>query len=146
MAHLNPEHSTKYIKNDDPLYPCTAVKAQYTSQCYGMQTSHSLQVLGGDYGKVFSLCAGIDTVNQPTCYQSLGRDASGSTISDPAKTHALCMKGPTAVAKEGCMVGAVKDFISYHHSDIQAAELCASFEEPLSSICNQTKAVYYQNF
>lgn len=44
------------------------------------------------------------------------------------------------------MIGAVKDFVSYNHSDTQATEFCSKFEEPLTATCNNTKDVYYQTF
>lgn len=146
MAHNNPDHSTKYIRADDPLYPCTAVAEPYRNQCYAMQTSHSLAVLGRDYAKVFSLCSQIDAKNQNVCYQSLGRDASGNSISDPAQTYDICMQGPNPAAQENCVIGAVKDFISYHHSDQQAGVLCDKFEPGLAATCHKTKQEYYTNF
>jgi hypothetical protein len=146
MAHINPDHSTKYIKDDDPLYPCTAVEEKYTQQCYMMQTSQSLRVLNNDYQKVFALCGTLSPNNQTTCYQSLGRDISGNSTSNPDKTHELCLLGPNKQAQENCVIGAVKDFISYHHDDKEAGKLCAKFEGDLQNTCVLTKQAYYQNF
>jgi hypothetical protein len=143
MAHMNPDHKTKYLKDDDPLYPCTAVEDKYAQQCYLMQTSHSLMVLGNDFAKVFDLCSSLAAQHQMTCYTSVGRDASGNSISDPERTHATCMLGKSEQAREGCMRGAVRDFVSYHHSDQQAGVFCDRFEESLRAMCHQEKTQYY---
>lgn len=146
MAFSNPDHHTEYLRADDPLYPCTAVDAKYRNQCYSMQTSHALTVMGRDFAKVFTLCGQIDAANQATCYQSLGRDASGNSVSDPDQTYQTCSMAPSQVAKQNCVIGAVKDFVSYHHSDVQATTLCSKFELDLATLCNQTKKDYYTYF
>lgn len=145
MAELNPDHSTKYLKADEPLYPCTAVEDKFRRSCYMMQTSHALVVVGQDYGKVFELCRGVGQY-ETTCYQSLGRDASGSTSSDIGRTRALCMLGPTQPARQNCIIGAVKDFISYHYDDKEAKALCKSLEQDLVAGCNSTATEYYKTF
>lgn len=145
MAGLNPDTSTNYLKNDQPLYPCTAVGDRYKEQCYLMQTSQALKVVDYDYAEVFGLCATVGSYSA-TCYQSLGRDASGNSNSDVAQTKATCSLGKTAEARSNCVEGAVKDFISYYHSDKQAAELCQAFEPGLRDSCNAAKIEYYKSF
>ena len=93
MAHGNPDHTTKYLKTDDLLYPCNAVEAVYKQQCFLMQTSHALMSNGYDFDGVFRLCDGVETDFRATCYQSLGRDASGNTVSDAERTRDICHEG-----------------------------------------------------
>ena len=42
-------YQPKYLKNDDPMYPCTAVEGKYKEQCYLMQTSQALSVESYDF-------------------------------------------------------------------------------------------------
>lgn len=147
MNEVNPGKTSAYLKQDDPLYPCTAVEERYKQQCYLMQTSHALTVVSYDYAKVFELCSQIATPNDVTCYQSLGRDVSGQSSSDQARTIELCMLGATAVARENCFTGAVKDYISYHHSDVQGKALCVAIPDAsLSSSCTNEAVAYYRSF
>jgi hypothetical protein len=147
MDSILPGHHTNYIKADDPLYPCTAVKQRYEADCYMMQTSHALVVENEDYSKVFSLCSTVQSPYDIDCYQSLGRDVSGNSSSDQATSIQLCMEGPTAVAQDNCFTGAVKDFISYYHSDTQGLALCAAIpDSTLSVSCTSTAHTYYQSF
>ncbi|MES2971088.1 MAG: hypothetical protein V4702_02080 [Patescibacteria group bacterium] len=147
MSSQNARHSTKYIKPDDALYPCTAVDVEFKQQCYLMQTSHALQVENGDFEKVFVLCAGVEAPLDVICYQSLGRDASGRSISNVASTKTTCLLGQSDTAQSNCVIGAVKDFISYFHSDKQGMELCKSFDSPsLSATCTSTAQQYYSTF
>lgn len=132
---------SKYLKDSEPLYPCTIVEHQYKEQCYLMQTSQALRVLNNDFAQVFALCATTGEF-QDTCYQSLGRDASGNSNSNKDQTIASCMLGSDEAAQKNCFIGAVKDFISYFHGDTQATQLCDALAANLQPTCTQTKEEY----
>ena len=79
--------------------------------------------------------------------------SSGSSVSDTQKTHDTCMLGANYDERSNCMIGAVKDFISYYHSDTKAKELCASFDggegtegRTIMALCLQTTKDYYKSF
>jgi hypothetical protein len=134
------------LRPSEPMYPCTAVKDQYRYQCYLMQTSYALQVENYNFSKVFSLCSQVETAYRDTCYQSLGRDASGQSISNVEQTKTTCLLGPTAEAKQFCIRGAAYDFVSYFHSDKPAYKLCDSLPFELEADCRQSVESYYQSF
>ncbi len=81
-------HKTKYLIPSKPLYPCTVLKKKYKSTCYLMQTSYVLKITGGDFVKTFNWCKKADAGFENTCYESLGRDASGRSSSNVAVTKA----------------------------------------------------------
>ncbi|HEU4424756.1 MAG TPA: hypothetical protein VFR67_19700 [Pilimelia sp.] len=139
MSEFNPDHETKYLKTDDLMYPCNAVNQTYKQQCFLMQTSHALQVTGYDFDRVFALCDKVESGFRPTCYQSLGRDASGNTISDAIRTRDICMRGRDFDARSNCIVGAVKDFVSYYHSQEAGEKLCATLTDTaIRELCTST--------
>ena len=147
MNEINPGHESKYLNNEEPLYPCTAVDNAYKQQCYLMQTSHALLTVGQDFAKVFELCAGVAAPYDATCFQSLGRDASGNFSSNQQKTLSLCNLGPTLSARENCYIGAVKDFISYYSNDTEAINLCNAISElSIKEVCLSTAQSYYRTF
>jgi hypothetical protein len=135
-----------YFKDGDPLYPCTGVKTAYKEQCYLMQTSYVLQKNGYDFSKTFQECARADEGFVDTCYRSIGRDASGSTVSDKDRTIAHCRLANNEDGLYNCMLGAVRDFVSYHHDDKKALELCEGFGGDITEPCRQDVANYYKNF
>jgi hypothetical protein len=141
----NRTHDSKFLKKDDLMYPCTAVETPYKEQCYLMQTSYALSQNGYDWSATFRLCANVDADFRDTCAQSIGRDASGSSVSDVARTVSYCSLGEDDGQTENCIVGAVKDFISYFHDDTKAKELCAAFPQRFFSRCDATRAEYVRN-
>jgi hypothetical protein len=142
----NKNHFTKYLKPEDPLYPCDAVDAKYKGTCYLMQTSYMLKVTAGNFSKVFELCSQLEDAYRSTCYQSLGRDASGRSSSDVTTTKNTCELGKNSEQQSNCMIGAVKDFISYFHSDTQAKQLCSVLAADLQTLCLSTTESYYKTF
>ena len=141
-------HYTKYLKPEEPLYPCTAVPEKNKHACYLMQTSYVLKTNGYDFADAFEQCSTVKENHQDTCYQSVGRDASGSTVSDVERTKNYCLLGKEYRQQVNCAVGAVKDFISYFHSDVQAKQLCAAFanDKDIEKACLSTADIYYQSF
>ncbi|MBI2610368.1 hypothetical protein HYW60_00315 [Candidatus Kaiserbacteria bacterium] len=143
----NLNHFTKYLKPEEPLYPCTASPEKHKETCYLMQTSYILKMNNGDFADTFAWCRKVEGAYRATCFQSLGRDASGRTSSDVAASKRLCLLGADHFERSNCVVGAVKDFISYFHSDREAEQFCAALEEPeLIEICRSTKISYYAQF
>ena len=140
------DHFTKYLKPEDPLYPCDAVDAKYKATCYLMQTSYMLKVTAGNFSKVFQLCSKIGDKYRDSCYQSIGRDASGTSLSNPQATKEKCALGKNQRQQSNCIIGAVKDFISYFHSDKQANEFCSILKPELRQICFETGDSYYKAF
>jgi hypothetical protein len=137
---------SKYLKADQPMYPCTAVDYKYKDQCYLMQTSYALQTVSYDFSKVFGMCGQVDPDFKDTCYTSLGRDASGNSISNVDTTREKCLLGQTEEAQKYCIHGAAMDFVSYFHSDQQANNLCKSMPASLSADCLNVVKNYYATF
>lgn len=138
--------STEYLRPGEPIYPCNAVANDYKQVCFLMQTSYMLKVTGNNFSKVFDLCSQVESPYQATCYQSLGRDASGQSSSNVEKTVATCGLGTNFEQKSNCIIGAVKDFISYYHSDVEAKKFCDAHGRDLRDICLTTAEDYYESF
>jgi hypothetical protein len=139
-------HFTDYLKPEEPLYPCTAVPEKNKHTCYLMQTSYVLKENGYDFVDAFKQCSTIEEQYQNTCYQSIGRDASGSTVSDISRTKAYCLLGKDERQQVNCAIGAVKDFVSYFHSDVQATQFCDALPHHMGNVCRSTALGYYQSF
>ena len=152
MAHDNPGHPSKYLKADEPFYPCTEVKAEYRTQCYARHTEYALKVANqhdttaqDNFAKVFDLCAAVEDGFRVACYSGLGHQASTEAnladITDGdrvAFTRELCMLGQDYEALYYCVVAAARQLVFYYDSDAQAKELCESLTSTdLHAVCLQ---------
>ena len=148
MNEFNPGHETKYLKSDDLLYPCDAVDDYYKEPCYLIQTAHMLKSTGQNFAKTFELCGSVAAPYDATCYQSLGRDASGNTVSNLDSTVNSCNLGATERARENCYIGAVKDFVWHYNNLDQGLVLCDRItnEPTVRDTCISTARSYYATF
>jgi hypothetical protein len=140
------DNVVKYLKPNDPLYPCTAVDPKYKGQCYLGQTSYVLQVNGYNYKNAFGLCAGVEEPYRDICNQSMGRDVANQAGHDGKKTKDFCALASTAGDRQNCIVGAVKEIISYYHADSQALQYCSLYSGDDKNICSNTAKEYYSYF
>lgn len=148
MNEFNPGHTTSYLKSDDLLYPCNAVDNYYKEPCYLIQTAHMLKSTGQNFAKVFELCGTVASPYDATCYQSLGRDASGNSVSNLDATVNSCNLGLSTRARENCYIGAVKDFVWHYNNLDQGLILCdrIATEPNIRETCINTAKSYYSSF
>ena len=138
----SPDEPSKYLKRDDPLYPCNAVEDKYRHQCYLMQTSHMLDLYDGGFDHVFDECSEIEEKYRITCYQSLGRDASGWSYGSPEDVLGYCAEARTQEQNIQCLIGAAVDFIQSVGAEA-ARDLCKRGDtEEAQKLCSE--AVEYQ--
>ena len=155
ILKANPSHPPKYLKADQPLYPCTDVQTRYKNRCYERQTTYALLTQGNDFATVFHLCTNIegdflgDGFRQ-TCYQSLGRDAFGQShrqsANDADRNESIskvCILGNDNEARSNCVAGAVKSTIYHFHDNAQAKTLCEALNADSRTACLWEGEGYY---
>jgi cytochrome c553 len=114
--------TSKWLKNDDLIYPCQIVSREDKTYCYLLVTSRILPRVGWDWKKAADWCRKSEEGFVHLCFQSYGRDASGTSRQDPAKTRDLCANAGSG--EEECVFGAVRDILNTDPSDLGAARLC----------------------
>jgi hypothetical protein len=97
-----------WLRDKDLLFPCDKVASADKSPCYLNVTSRILQANGYDFADAARWCKRADTAYISTCFQSLGRDASGSSNYDIPSTLKKCDAAGSAY--DQCIWGASRDF------------------------------------
>ena len=128
------EMPSKFFREDDLLYPCTAVSGAFATQCYLMQTSHILDTLEDDFGKTFEACRSAG-VHAATCFQSIGRDVSGWSYGDIDTSLALCGLGETIEERKNCVIGAAADYLQ-SYGEGSARLVCERSEVEVRTPCH----------
>jgi len=153
-ARNNPNHpSSKYLKADQPLYPCTNVQDRYKNSCYRYQVGYALNLYENNFRKVFELCSTTAEEDfRPVCYEGLGWYNAGGAIYNRSRTtdsgrdestSKRCRWGNDE-AQSNCIVGAAKFFVK-HLSYEPAKQLCESFDANFSDTCLRAADDYYQS-
>lgn len=122
-------HLTKYLKDEDPLYPCDGVTEKYQNSCYFLQTSRMLQIFGQDFKKVAASCATAPIIYQPSCFGSMGRDVGGNFPTDNQRQITECGHVSTESNKILCLNGAVQNSFWDPSGQTQSIDFCAQLSE-----------------
>jgi hypothetical protein len=113
---------TPWVRDDDLVYPCDAVAGRHKLYCYLMVTSRILAANGYDWRATARICHGVERAWVATCFQSYGRDASGSSDHDIARILSLCRIAGSG--RGDCLYGAARDLTSNDAGGRRAARLC----------------------
>ena len=138
------EHETRWVKKDDPLFPCDGVdnnpEIQY--QCYQMQTSRMLELFNYDFDRVSAECKKVPLEMRSVCFKSFGRDAAGQTLRDPRHIVIICDKAPEDYRDE-CLGGGLNVIVDFWGEKLgdQAAELCRVVTTERKEACYKVLAL-----
>jgi cytochrome c553 len=124
---------SRWLRDGDLIYPCNVVAEKYKLYCYLMVTSRILAANGYDWKQTAATCRKSDRGWVTTCFQSLGRDASGNTRQDVPKILELC--GVAGDMMRECIYGAARDVTSNDASPKRAKGLCESAAEQFRAYC-----------
>jgi hypothetical protein len=125
--------SSRFLKPNDPIYPCNVVSERHKYYCYLQVTERILQVVGYNWPKVAAWCRRSEPGWVATCFQSFGRDASGSTQYRPQQTLALCADAGNMEGE--CIYGAARDYGNNFAGGREAAQLCQLAATPYRARC-----------
>jgi hypothetical protein len=127
-------HHRVFLKSDDPLYPCNAVKQKYRGACYLLQSSAILSFNNYDFAQGFRECDKAPAEFVPVCYQSMGRDINGLALNDGEKATELCRLGTPSRVRH-CFQGVVWDVIYIHANPDEGLVFCESLDRRFKKDC-----------
>ena len=115
---------SRWLRDDDLLYPCNAVAEKHKLYCYLQITDRLLVGTKWDWQKTADHCARAERAWRATCFQSFGRSASGTSRDDTTELIRLCSI-PRGADRADCVYGAARDRVSNDAGAKRAAEFCA---------------------
>jgi mono/diheme cytochrome c family protein len=124
---------SKWLRDNDLIYPCNVVAERHKLYCYLMVTSRILPTNGYNFAKTAKVCRKSDKNWIPTCFQSLGRDASGNTRQDPDGILKDCRTAGNMMSD--CIWGAVRDMSSNYAGGEEASVLCLKAPASMRARC-----------
>jgi hypothetical protein len=116
---------------DRPLSTCDRLPARYGEACLERQVLYALEHTGGDFRRVFGLCAGTSAASRTECTRRVGGAAAELNVSSRPEVAAqaqgtaqLCGLAPDAATARRCAEGAVGQFVYYYDGTAEAKVLC----------------------
>jgi hypothetical protein len=111
-----------WLKDDDPLYPCSHIRLRNRGSCYLRVTTQILRTNNFDFAKTVETCLSLGTRWRLYCFRSYGRDAEHYVGGKFKSTLRLCrLTGPW----EGqCLYGAARTLADRDGKTDLASRLC----------------------
>jgi len=136
MENFNTSYgvTSRYVRDDDLLYPCDAIAERHKLYCYLQITDRLLGQTGYDWQQAAKLCAGAEKAWRGTCFQSFGRSASGTARLDRKALLSFC-NVPAAEWRGDCVYGAVRDITSNDAGAPRAIAFCQAVDGRLRARC-----------
>jgi hypothetical protein len=116
--------ASRWLRDDDPLYPCTAVADEDKRACFDLVTTQILRTVDGDFEKAAKVCSQVQQRWEGDCFRSLGRDAVSQVGDRPADVLPLCAVARQHGRENECVRGAAVTIAANYKSGVQAAALC----------------------
>lgn len=124
---------TKWVRKKDLLYPCDVVATRDKLYCYLIVTSRILPQVGYSWTNASAWCRRAEAAWVRTCFQSLGRDASGFATENPHTIMRIC--GAAGSMETECVYGAVRDITATDASAKRSPALCRLAPVAMKSYC-----------
>ncbi|MBI2009827.1 MAG: cupredoxin domain-containing protein [Candidatus Chisholmbacteria bacterium] len=107
-SSTNNIHPGRFLKAEDPLYPCNSLDEKYAKICYRYQSSHFALISNHDWREVANLCLQVPEPYQPDCFVTIGTNQVGFT-QDQNLMYANCLLLPDKF-QSTCVSGIIASF------------------------------------
>lgn len=115
-SSTNNDHPGKFIRKDDPLYPCSALDERYLQQCFAYQSSHFAIISKHNWAKTAELCRTVPEKYRRGCFEIIGTNQVGFT-QDMSIMKKNCGTIREPEFKDACIRGVVISLTGRYHDD-----------------------------
>ena len=113
---------SKWLKDDDPIYPCRTVPVRDRASCYTRVTTQILRTNHFNWVHTAARCRAVQARWRLYCFRSYGRDAADSAIDNRTEIERLCYLA-TPEARQ-CFYGAARVLADRFADTREATALC----------------------
>lgn len=129
------DHPGKYVKKDDPMYPCNNLEPKYLPLCYRYQSSYFAQLTRNNWVETAKLCSLVPKAYQSGCFQTIGTNQVGFT-QDMKQMIYDCSLMPSDEYQTICLQGVVISLGGRFRGDSQKIiDFCTLVEDKFKPAC-----------
>ena len=127
-------HPSRYLRAEDPFYPCAEQEARYKSECYIYAPTYYLSLHPDEYAAALTWCETAEPGHQATCAVGVGSQAIKENMSDPPFVEAMCESGRADLAGS-CIHGIAGLAINHFGALAPARDVCQQLKAPNRERC-----------
>ncbi len=129
-------HHSKYLKANDPAYPCKEQSAYDKADCYLYAPTYYLSLHKNDYLGALKWCNTVEQGFALICIRGVGSQAIKENIQDPFAVESICMSGDSQETY-ACISGMVGLYINHFGQIDEADELCDKLKPSNKPACEK---------
>lgn len=137
-------HKSKFLKTEDPFYPCKEQNEENKKDCY-IYTPVYFLTLNNNYLDALNWCKSAEEGYQSVCIAGVGSQAIKENINNPKLVEKICMTVDKKYISS-CISGMVNLYIYHFGSTKKAQELCSKLERENTNICQNDVNLIKNNF
>lgn len=126
---------SRWLRADDPVYPCNAVAEEDKLKCYELVTSRMLRFHDGDWEKTAQSCSEVEQGWVWACFRSFGRDVAGKARYRASEVLPLCALARPHGHERECVSGAAEVIAANYRNGVEASALCRAAPREFSAKC-----------
>jgi hypothetical protein len=127
-------HQTKYLRQDDPYFPCREPTEPYKGVCAFYAPRYYVRIHPGAYADALAWCATLPEGPRDGCAKGVGSVATKEHVDDPTFVESICLGGAPE-QRRYCMEGLVSYTIVHYASVQKGRELCVQLDEEYKPVC-----------
>jgi hypothetical protein len=125
-------HPSRFIRRDDPQYPCTVLDERYASACFASQADFFLR---DDVAANVEICRTFPEAHQTSCLKRVA-NLHIQDMNDPQSLAHVCDVVPDDSAKKLCIENIVNRLGDRKNdSDTDIERFCEALEPTLQTAC-----------
>jgi cytochrome c553 len=124
---------SRWLKDDDLIFPCNAVPKRDKYQCYLIQLARIAPALNDDWPKVAATCRKAEEDYVAVCFESMGREVSGWARFRAPEILRICRLAGDM--ERECVYGAARDVTYNDAGPGRAKLLCGAAAANLRGHC-----------
>lgn len=138
-------HGSKFLKKDDPFYPCREQASVHKDNCYLYAPVYYLSLHKNDYTATLDWCRGSEKDYQDTCIYGVGSQIMKENINNPELVEKICMSNGLSQTAP-CIQGMIGLYINHYGSLDPAETVCGKLKITNRKHCYKTVTSYSNLF
>ncbi len=131
-------HPSKFIKEDDPMYPCNMLDERYLETCYAYQSSHFARISRFNWTEVGILCGKVPEKYSLGCFEVIGSNQIGSYM-EPKRFLETCNIFGNKENRQSCYQGILSGLAGRYKEEHQRMiDFCNLVSEDEKQFCFTT--------
>lgn len=128
-------HTSAYLKESDPFYPCDEQAVELRGDCYVYTPTYYLGLHKNDYYGALKWCQTAPNEYRDNCVTGVGSQALKENINSPGMVEEICSRGTSMTS--ACIKGMAGLFINHSGSLEEPRRLCGQLREVNQGICQE---------